>query len=56
MFATKFRKSFAKLVIPMSELNLIDATQLFELENNVQLGGSMSAFIMEKNSKHMIAT
>jgi hypothetical protein len=54
--ATKFNKGFAKLVIPMFGLNLINATQLFELENNVQLGGSMSAFIMEKDSRHMITT
>jgi hypothetical protein len=40
----------------MSRLNLINATQLFDLENNVQLGGSMSAFIMEKDFRHMIIT
>jgi hypothetical protein len=53
--ASKFRKGSAKLVIPVSGLNLTDATQLFELGSNVQLGGSVSAFIMEKDSRHMIA-
>jgi hypothetical protein len=53
--AAKFRKGSAKLVIPVSGLNLTDATHLFELGSNVQLGGSVSAFIMEKDSRHMIA-
>ncbi|CAK9193582.1 unnamed protein product [Sphagnum troendelagicum] len=53
--AAKFRKGSAKLVIPVSGLNLTDATHLFELGSNVQLGGSVSAFVMEKDSRHMIA-
>ncbi len=53
--AAKFRKGSAKLVIPVSGLNLTDAIHLFELGSNVQLGGSVSAFIMEKDSRHMIA-
>jgi hypothetical protein len=56
VFATKFRKGYAKLVIPMFGLNLTNATQLFELRTNVQLGGFVSAFNMEKDSGNMIAT
>jgi hypothetical protein len=39
----------------MFGLNLTNATQLFKLGSNVQLGGSVNAFNMEKDSRHMIA-
>lgn len=54
MFATKFKKGSTKLVIPMFGLNLTNATQLYKLRNNVQLGGFVNAFIMEKDYMHRL--